>query len=246
MISRWSTFRPSVPSSLIAGGSLIGMIGGCRRTRKREAHAAILAIGRAINGAVVRAPWLWPLMRGPVRRFFSERASIWDQRTGAGSVAHLEPLAAAVLHVSPAPERILDIGCGTGEGTLFLAREFPQARVRGVDLSEEMIHAAVAKVGLDPEGRVAFRVGDASSLPYAEDSYRPRHDAQRAPVLRRGGAGPAARRPGDRRLEPGAGRPPFHTRPSLLRWKFLQRGIEPVEIGEAGAGTFYVGRLPAP
>ena len=205
----------------------------------------ILAIGRAINGAIVRAPWLWPIMRGPVRRFFGERASIWDQRTGAGSVAHLEPLAAAVLHVSPAPERILDIGCGTGEGTLFLAREFPQARVRGVDLSEEMIHAAVAKVGLDPEGRVAFRVGDASSLPYSEDSYDlvtmlnvPPFFAEVERVLRPGGQVIVASSRGPDTA--------FHTRPSLLRWKFLQRGIEPVEIGEAGAGTFYVGRLPAP
>jgi SAM-dependent methyltransferase len=205
----------------------------------------ILAIGRAINGAVVRAPWLWPIMRGPVRRFFGERASIWDQRTGAGSVAHLEPLAAAVLHVSPAPERILDIGCGTGEGTLFLAREFPQARVRGVDLSEEMIHAAVSKVGLDPEGRVAFRVGDAASLPYPEDSYDlvtmlnvPPFFAEVERVLRPGGQVIVASSRGPDTA--------FHTRPSLLRWKFLQRGIEPVEIGEAGAGTFYVGRLPAP
>ena len=130
-----------------------------------------LAIGRAINSVAARAPWLWPLLRGPVRRFFSERAAGWDERIGAGGVEHLAPLAAAVLHVSPAPERILDVGCGTGDGTLFLAREFPQARVRGVDLSEEMIHAAVAKVGLDPEGRIAFKVGDASSLPYADDSF---------------------------------------------------------------------------
>ena len=144
-------------------------------------------------------------MRGPVRRFFSDRASIWDQRTGAGSVAHLEPLAAAVLHVSPAPERILDIGCGTGEGTLFLSREFPQARVRGVDLSEEMIHAAVAKVGLDPEGRIAFKVGDASSLPYAEDSFDLVTMLNMPPFFAEVGAGPAARRPGDRRLEPGTG-----------------------------------------
>ena len=201
-------------------------------------------IGRTINNVVARAPWLWPLLRGPVRRFFSERATAWDQRTGAGTVAHLEPLAAAALHVSPAPERILDVGCGTGEGTLFLAREFPQARVRGIDLSEEMIHAAIAKVGLDPEGRVAFKVGDASSLPYAEDSFdliamlnMPPFFGELERVLRPGGQVIVASSWGPET--------PFYTRPSLLHWKFLQHGIEPVEIGVAGAGTFYVGRLPA-
>jgi ubiquinone/menaquinone biosynthesis C-methylase UbiE len=203
----------------------------------------ILAVGRAINNIAARAPWLWPLLRGPVRRYFSELATGWDDRTGAGGVQHLEPLAAAVLHVSPAPERILDVGCGTGAGTLFLAREFPQARVRGVDLSEEMIHAAVAKVGLDPEGRVAFKVGDASALPYSEDSFdlvaqlnMPPFFAELARVLRPGGQVIVASSWGSET--------PFYTRPSLLRWKFLQHGIEPVESGDAGRGTYYVGRLP--
>jgi ubiquinone/menaquinone biosynthesis C-methylase UbiE len=203
-----------------------------------------LAIGRAINIVVARSPWLWPLLRGPVRRFFSERATGWDQRTGAGGAEYLEPLATAVLHVSPAPERILDVGCGTGEGALFLAREFPQARVRGVDLSEEMIHAAVAKVGLDPEGRIAFKVGDASSLPYPDDSFdlvamlnMPPFFAELVRVLRPGGQVIVASSQG--------AATPFYTRPALLRWKFLQHGVEPVEIGDAGAGTYYVGRLPS-
>jgi len=202
------------------------------------------AIGRAVNNVAIRAPWLWPVLRGPVRRFFSERAAGWDERVGAGGVEHLEPLAAATLHVSPAPERILDVGCGTGAGALFLAREFPQARVRGVDLSEEMIHAAIAKVGLDPEGRIAFKVADASSLPYSENSFdlvaqlnMPPFFAELARVLRPGGQVIVASSTGSAT--------PFYTRPSLLRWKFLQHGIEPVEIGHAGAGTFYVGRLPA-
>jgi ubiquinone/menaquinone biosynthesis C-methylase UbiE len=202
----------------------------------------VRAAGRAVNGLVVRAPWLWPLVRGPIRRFFSERAQSWDERTGAGGVEHLAPLAAAALHVSPAPERILDVGCGTGEGTLFLAREFPQARVRGVDISGEMIAAAVAKVGLDPEGRVAFKQADAASLPYPDDHFdlvallnMPPFVAELARVLRPGGQVIVAASWG--------AETPFYTRPALLRWKFLQHGIEPVEIGEAGSGSFYVGRL---
>jgi len=210
-------------------------------TRSRRPQRDRL-LGRALNTLIARAPWLWPLLRGPTRRFFSERASGWDQRTGAGGAEHLAPLAAAVLCVDRAPERVLDIGCGTGQGTLFLAREFPQGRVRGVDLSEEMIRAAVAKVGLDPEGRIAFKVGDAASLPYPDDSFdlvaqlnMPPFFNEIARVLRPGGHAIVASSWGPAT--------PFYTRPSLLRWKFLQHGIEPVEMGEAGAGTFYVGRL---
>lgn len=200
------------------------------------------ALGRVVNDLVVRAPWLWPLFRTRTRDFFSERAPGWDERVGARSAEYLAPLAAAVLHVDRAPERVLDVGCGTGEGTLFFAREFPQARVRGVDLSEEMVRAAVAKVGLDPEGRIAFKVGDASSLPYPDESFdlvaqlnMPPFFGEMVRVLRPGGHVVVAATWGPRT--------PYYTKPSTLRWKFLQRGVEPVEIGEAGNGTFYVGRL---
>jgi ubiquinone/menaquinone biosynthesis C-methylase UbiE len=180
-----------------------------------------------------------------MERYFSDLADGWDERTSAGSAEYLAPLAAAALHVRPAPERVLDVGCGTGEGSLFFAREFPQARVRGIDLSEEMIRAAVAKVGLDPEGRIAFKVGDASDLPYADESYdlvaqlnMPPFFGEMARVLRPGGHVIVAASQGDRT--------PFFTPTKKLEWKFRQYGIEPVESGEAGAGTFYVGRLTEP
>src|SRR5690242_1507081 len=82
----------------------------------------------------------------------------------------LTPLAAAVLHVGD-PERILQIECGQGDGVLFLAREFPSARIRGVDSSEEEIREASARVGLDPEGRVAFKQGTPRSLPFPDDHF---------------------------------------------------------------------------
>jgi ubiquinone/menaquinone biosynthesis C-methylase UbiE len=128
-------------------------------------------MGRAVNDLLVRAPWLWPVLRAPVRSFFERSAPGWDQRTGAGSPQHLAPLAAGALHVPTAPERVLDVGTGTGEGALLLAREFPHASVRGIDISEEMVRSAQHKIGLDPEGRVAFRVADAAALPYQDDSF---------------------------------------------------------------------------
>src|SRR6476469_2236432 len=202
-------------------------------------------IGRAINYVVARLPWLWPLLRGRVRQYFSGIATGWDERTSAGSPEHLAPLASAVLHVSQAPERILDIGCGTGEGTLFLAREFPQARVRGVDFSEEMIERATAKTGLDPEGRIAFKVGDAANLPYPDESFdlvtllnMPPFFDEIVRVLRPGGSVIVASSMGDAT--------PFYTPSKLLRWKFAQRGIEEVEEGSAGAGSLWVGRLTEP
>jgi SAM-dependent methyltransferase len=198
-------------------------------------------IGRMLNATVAHAPFLWPLVRPGMRRFFDERARGWDERTGAGSVDHLAPLAAAVLHVQPAPERALDLGTGTGEAALFLAREFPRASVRGVDMSEEMVRVAQAKVGLDPDGRVAFRTADASDLPFAEDSFdlvaqlnMPPFFAETERVLRPGGFAIVASSWGSAT--------PFYTPNAVLDRGFRRRGIEPLDAGKTGPGTWWVGR----
>ena len=82
----------------------------------------------------------------------------------------LTPLAAAALHVGT-PERVLQVACGDGDGALFLAREFPRARVRGIDADEEKVAAAGRRVGLDPEGRVAFKRGGPRKIPYPDDNF---------------------------------------------------------------------------
>jgi ubiquinone/menaquinone biosynthesis C-methylase UbiE len=140
------------------------------------------------------------------------------------------------------PERVLAVGCGGGDAALFLAREFPQARVRGVDRSEQLVREATARVGLDPEGRVAFKAGRPSSLPYPDDFFdlvaqvdsRPA-PAEVARVLRPGGhlILTAERRP----------RHPLGFDPPRLARKLGRRGFELVEAGAAGDGSFFVGRL---
>jgi SAM-dependent methyltransferase len=153
----------------------------------------------------------------------------------------LTPLAAAVLHVGD-PERILQIECGEGEAVLFLAREFPSARVRGLDSSTEAIRRAGARIGLDPEGRVAFKQGGPRSLSFPPDHFDllAAVDAAPAPaeaarVLRPGGflalasTHTAATPPGWR------GR--------LLRRRLRRSGFESIWSEEAGDGSFSVLRL---
>jgi SAM-dependent methyltransferase len=154
----------------------------------------------------------------------------------------LTPLAAAALRVSPPPERVLEVECGDGDGALFLAREFPAARVRGVDRSAELVRAATARVGLDPEGRVAFKVGRPRSLPYPEDFFdlvvavdsRPRV-AEVVRVLRPGGHLILARTRGPEPLDGLRGR--------LARRRLRRHGLELAERSRAGEGSFRVARL---
>jgi SAM-dependent methyltransferase len=68
-----------------------------------------------------------------------------------------------------AGRRVLDLGCGSGDKSLYLARR--GARVIGVDLSSDLIALArrrVAMFGL--ERRVTFLVGSAHHLPLADES----------------------------------------------------------------------------
>jgi ubiquinone/menaquinone biosynthesis C-methylase UbiE len=210
----------------------------------RPTPARVRLAGRALNAIIARAPWLWPLLRPAMQGFFDRAAPGWDERTGAGSVPHLAPLAAATPLIGSDPERILDLGTGTGEAALFLAREFPRASVRGVDVSEEMVRGAKAKVGLDPEGRIAFRVADAASLPYGDDSFdlvaqvnMPPFFAEIARVLRPGGHVIVAASWGEQT--------PFYTPEAVLERGFRRHGIAPRASGEAGSGTWFLGRAGA-
>ena len=176
-----------------------------------------------------------------MRSYFDRSARGWDDRTGSRSPEYLAPLSAAATHVSPAPERILDIGTGTGEGALLLAREFPVASVRGIDLSEEMIEQAKRKVGLDPAGRIAFRVGDASKLPWEASSFdlvsqlnMPPFFDEIARVLRPGGFYIAAASLGPKT--------PFYNPRSVLERGFQSHGIVPVTSGEVAVGTYFVAK----
>ena len=199
--------------------------------------------GRAVNALVAYAPRLWPLLRSRMRDFWDREAPGWSERVDRSAAGYLAPLAAALLHV-PEPERALEIGTGLGDGALLIAREFPTARVRGIDLSEEMIRRATDRVGLDPSGRIAFRVADASSLPYEDDSFDlvaqlnvPPFFAEIARVLRPGGAAVVAASWG--------AATPFYTPESVLRRGFGRHGLTAGESDAAGRGTYFVAHLTA-
>lgn len=157
------------------------------------------------------------------------------------SAPPLIPLAAAVLHV-PAPERALVVGCGDGEAALFVAREFPSARVRGVDRSARQVHEASTRIGLDPEGRVAFKMGKASALPFPDDLF----DLV-AQVEGWVWPGELARvlRPGGHLILTRASRGGLlaETRDSFRFARLASRGFAPLRSEQAGDGNFTVVRL---
>jgi methylase of polypeptide subunit release factors len=65
----------------------------------------------------------------------------WSFRFGRAAL-----IRALALH-SSTPERILEVGCGSGHNLLMLCQTFPAAQVIGLDLSADMLRVAGRKLG---------------------------------------------------------------------------------------------------
>ncbi|QLG63818.1 class I SAM-dependent methyltransferase [Halorarum salinum] len=93
-----------------------------------------------------------------MRRFTPE----YLDRTRRGMWASRDALADLELD---SRNRVLDVGCGTGELTRVLAEEAPDATVVGVDADPDLLGVAATGTGLD------FCAGDALRLPFADDAF---------------------------------------------------------------------------
>ncbi len=100
-----------------------------------------------------------------IDRRFSAAAGTYDR--------HARPqlaLARSVCEILPAlrPERILELGCGTGQLTRLLVERFPAARIDAVDAAEQMVEHGRQTFARVPQ--IAWIRGDAqtyrASTPY--------------------------------------------------------------------------------
>jgi ubiquinone/menaquinone biosynthesis C-methylase UbiE len=122
---------------------------------------------RFVTDAVVRRPAVWRLLRRPLRTMFDGLAPTWGTRIGPH---HLWALDLALADVAP-PERVLDLGTGTGVVALALAERYPAADVVGIDISPGMIDEARRQLPPELAGRVRFEVGDASALACPDGAF---------------------------------------------------------------------------
>lgn len=68
--------------------------------------------------------------------------------------------------------RLLDVAIGTGDLSLEIMKQKKAEAIQGIDLSQEMMNVGKAKVkkaGL--EGKIAFELGSALDMPYADGEY---------------------------------------------------------------------------
>ncbi|HYZ28779.1 MAG TPA: class I SAM-dependent methyltransferase [Thermoleophilaceae bacterium] len=187
-------------------------------------------IGRLLANVAVYAPWLWGLIRGPVKRFWDRMAAMWDANESPNRTQSLR----AAIDAVGQPQRILEIGTGTGSGAAILKARFPDADVTGVDLSPEMVRIAQAKVP-----GVTFEPADASRLPFADGSFDlvaqnnvpvyfdelARVLAPRGRVLIASTFGPAT---------------PYYTPHNVLRRRFAKLGFEDLRSEQSPPGDWFL------
>ena len=82
-------------------------------------------------------------------------------------------LAELLHHDSIFPENscILEVGCGTGAQTVFLARQNPGAAITAIDISLESLASARDAVDAAGWGNVVFEQADLFNLPFKAQSF---------------------------------------------------------------------------
>jgi len=204
--------------------------------------SAIVALGRRFarlaTTATVRAPWLWRLFRRPLARQFDWLAPRWDS---IGSPDKLAPVEAALDRLLEEPARIVDVGTGTGDAALLVARRFEGAQVIGVDLSQAMVDEARRKLPSGLAARVRFEQADSARLPYADGSFDLAVLANMIPFFDELGRVVA---PGGHVLLAFSSGPqtPIYVPPRRLRDELGRRGFADFEELAAGHGTALLAR----
>ena len=108
-----------------------------------------------------------------MERIFTPMAPSYDRiwaRMGPSSQL-LAPLDTALKTLSPAPQRILDLACGTGLATFRAREHFPRAFVVGADLSESMVRTLMTKRASDGAAPVTGLVANSGMLTFRDHTF---------------------------------------------------------------------------
>ena len=97
---------------------------------------------------------------------FSKDAADYDESRRYASLRKSYPKIVAEVLKKPF-KTVLDIGCGTGALLLMIHEQHKSAKLFGVDISEEMIKVAQAKLGSTAD----LRVSESEKLPFKSGSF---------------------------------------------------------------------------
>ena len=97
---------------------------------------------------------------------FSKDAANYDRSSRCEPLRRVYPRIVEAA-ISQPFKTILDIGCGTGELLMMIQEQRKSVNLFGVDISEEMIKVAQAKLGSTAD----LRVSESEKLPFKSGSF---------------------------------------------------------------------------
>jgi S-adenosylmethionine-diacylgycerolhomoserine-N-methlytransferase len=80
-----------------------------------------------------------------MQRYYAMHAGIYDATRWSFLFGRKALISELAQHF-PTPQRILEVGCGTGHNLRLLASAFPQSEIIGLDLSKDMLSVARRQV----------------------------------------------------------------------------------------------------
>ena len=134
-----------------------------------------------------------------------EQARAWDGAEGDYWAEHADRFDRSMAGYQPAfldaarigrADRVLDVGCGTGQTTRDAARRAGDGYALGVDLSASMIDVARRRAAERRAGQRPVRAGRRAAAPVRPGRLRRGAQPDRGDVLRRSGRPRSATWPG--------------------------------------------------
>jgi ubiquinone/menaquinone biosynthesis C-methylase UbiE len=102
-----------------------------------------------------------------VKKQFNKQAEHFNQWAVTKNSAYLK---AITEFIAPAPcDTLLDVACGTGELTLFMAPHLKNAI--GIDIADRMIEIALRQKGCLGIDNIDFKTADVFDIPFPDDSF---------------------------------------------------------------------------
>lgn len=109
-----------------------------------------------------------PPLKNKLMEYYASTASDYDAAQVHADDEHARALKFLAEYLAEHPVKsVLDVGCGTGRGMLYLANALPQLEVSGIDPSPELRTLAIQK-GVPADKIIA---GDGQQLPFADNTF---------------------------------------------------------------------------
>lgn len=102
--------------------------------------------------------------------YFDRWAESYDKGRISEWFQYTQQLTVGLMDLSP-HSKVLDVGCGTGFAVLMLGSMLTSGKACGVDISEEMISQAKAKVSQELGDRVEFQQACSDNIPYPSEEF---------------------------------------------------------------------------